>query len=94
MQPRINVAIKAARAAAEYIIHSQEKLLFDKEQGQDAAQVYQTVCSGAERAIVYHLEKAYPGDTITTRLQGSVQNGEEVNGSLMQFKANTCLPVA
>ena len=77
MQPRINVAIKAARAAAEYIIHSQEKLLFDKEQGQNAAQVYQTVCSGAERSIVYHLEKAYPGDTITTRLQGSVQKGEE-----------------
>ena len=36
MQPRINVALKAARAAAEYIVHSQEKLLFDKEQGQSA----------------------------------------------------------
>lgn len=77
MQPRINIAMKAARAAAEYIVHSQEKLLFDKEQGQSAEQVYQTVCSGAERSIVYHLEKAYPGDTITTRLQGTVQNGNE-----------------
>lgn len=77
MQPRINIAIKAARAAAEYIVHSQEKLLFDKEQGQDAEQVYQIVCSGAERAIVYHLEKAYPDDTITTRLQGSIQQGQE-----------------
>lgn len=77
MQPRINVALKAARAAAEYIVHSQEKLLFDKEQGQSAEQVYSTVCSGAERSIVYHLEKAYPGDTITTRLQGTVQNGSE-----------------
>ncbi|MFT6404524.1 MAG: myo-inositol-1(or 4)-monophosphatase [Marinomonas primoryensis] len=77
MQPRINIALKAARAAAEYIVHSQEKLLFDKEQGQSAEQVYETVCSGAERSIVYHLEKAYPGDTITTRLQGSVQKGEE-----------------
>lgn len=77
MQPRINVAIKAARAAAEYIIHSQEKLLFDKEQGQNAEQVYQAVCSGAERSIVYHLEKAYPNDSITTRLQGTIQNGEE-----------------
>ncbi|QUX92871.1 inositol monophosphatase [Marinomonas sp. A3A] len=77
MQPRINVALKAARAAAEYIVHSQEKLLFDKEQGQSAEQVYQAVCSGAERSIVYHLEKAYPADTITTRLQGTVQNGEE-----------------
>ncbi len=77
MQPRINIALKAARAAAEYIVHSQEKLLFDKEQGQSAEQVYETVCSGAERSIVYHLEKAYPGDTITTRLQGAVQKGEE-----------------
>ncbi|AEF53804.1 inositol monophosphatase family protein [Marinomonas posidonica] len=77
MQPRINVAIKAARAAAEYIVHSQEKLLFDKEQGKSAAEVYAAVCSGAERSIVYHLEKAYPADTITTRLQGSVQTGEE-----------------
>jgi len=32
----------------------------------------------AERSIVYHLEKAYPGDTITTRLQGfSAKKGEE-----------------
>lgn len=77
MQPRINIALKAARAAAEFIVHSQEKLLFDKEQGQSAAQVYQNVCSGAERSIVYHLEKAYPADTITTRLQGDVQTGEE-----------------
>ena len=77
MQPRINIALKAARAAAEYIVHSQEKLLFDKEQGQSAEEVYSTVCSGAERSIVYHLEKAYPEDTITTRLQGSVQNGQE-----------------
>ncbi len=77
MQPRISIALKAARAAAEYIVHSQEKLLFDKEQGQSAEQVYQAVCSGAERSIVYHLEKAYPADTITTRLQGSVQQGEE-----------------
>lgn len=77
MQPRINVAIKAARAAAEYIVHSQEKLLFDKEQGKSSAEVYAAVCSGAERSIVYHLEKAYPADTITTRLQGSVQTGEE-----------------
>ncbi len=77
MQPRINIAIKAARTAAEYIVHSQEKLLFDKEQGQNATQVYQTVCSGAERSIVYHLEKAYPADTMTTHLKGTVQNGEE-----------------
>ncbi|GAB3476963.1 inositol monophosphatase family protein [Marinomonas epiphytica] len=77
MQPRINIALKAARAAAEFIAHSQEKLLFDKEQGQSAEQAYLSVCSGAERSIVYHLEKAYPADTITTRLQGDVQSGEE-----------------
>ncbi len=77
MQPRINVAIKAARAAADYIVHSQEKLLFDKEQGQQSNQVYQTVCQGAEKTIIHHLEKAYPNDTITSRLAGSVQNGEE-----------------
>ncbi|MCV2401449.1 inositol monophosphatase [Marinomonas sp. C2222] len=77
MQPKINVALKAARTAAEYIVHSQEKLLFDKEQGQSADQFYTTVCTGAERSIVYHLEKAYPEDTITTRLQGTVQEGTE-----------------
>ena len=33
MQPRINVAMKAARAAADFIIHAQEKMLFDKEAG-------------------------------------------------------------
>ena len=77
MQPRINVAMKAARAAADFILHAQEKFLFDKEQGQNANEVYQNVCQGAERTIVHHLEKAYPGDTITTRLQGSVQEGQE-----------------
>lgn len=77
MQPRINVALKAARSAAEYILHSQEKLLFDKEHGQKPEQVYNTVCLGAERSIIHHLEKAYPADTITTRLQGNIQNGSE-----------------
>ena len=77
MQPRINVAMKAARAAADYIVHVQEKLLFDKEQGQKPEQVYQTVCQGAERTLIHHLEKAYPADSITTRLQGQVQKGKE-----------------
>ena len=77
MQPRISVAMKAARTAADFILHTQEKFLFDKEQGQNANEVYLNVCQGAERTIVHHLEKAYPGDTITTRLQGSVQEGEE-----------------
>ncbi|CUB02949.1 Archaeal fructose-1,6-bisphosphatase or related enzyme of inositol monophosphatase family [Marinomonas fungiae] len=77
MQPRINVAMKAARAAADFIIHAQEKMLFDKEAGQNAAEVYQNVCTGAERSIVHHLEKAYPADKITTRLQGTVQEGKE-----------------
>ncbi|MCZ2723236.1 inositol monophosphatase [Marinomonas sp. 15G1-11] len=77
MQPRINVAIKAARAAADYIVHTQEKLLFDKEQGQQPDQVYKTVCQGAEKTILHHLAKAYPNDTITTRLDGQVQSGDE-----------------
>lgn len=77
MQPRINVALKAARTAADFIIHAQEKFLFDKEQGQSASEVYNNVCTGAEKTIVHHLAKAYPADTITTRLQGTVQEGTE-----------------
>ncbi|RDL43737.1 inositol monophosphatase [Marinomonas piezotolerans] len=77
MQPRINVAMKAARTAADFIIHTQEKLLFDKEQGSNATEVYNNVCTGAEKSIVHHLAKAYPADTITTRLQGTVQEGSE-----------------
>ena len=77
MQPRINVALKAARSAADFIVHSQEKMLFDREQGQNATEAYQNICLGAEKALVHHLEKAYPADTITTRLQGCVQEGKE-----------------
>ncbi|MCO4784867.1 inositol monophosphatase family protein [Marinomonas atlantica] len=77
MQPRINVALKAARAAADFIIHAQEKLLFDKEQGSNATEVYSNVCTGAEKTIIHHLAKAYPEDTISTRLQGTVQEGKE-----------------
>ncbi|TPE47406.1 inositol monophosphatase [Maribrevibacterium harenarium] len=77
MQPRINVALKAARSAADFILHSQEKLQFDREQGQNSAEAYQNICTGAERTIVHHLEKAYPADTIETRLQGTVQEGKE-----------------
>ncbi|ADZ92523.1 inositol monophosphatase family protein [Marinomonas mediterranea] len=77
MQPKINVALKAARAASDFIQHTQEKILFDKEQGQQAAEIYNSICMNAERTIVQILEKAYPADTITTRLQGTVQNGEE-----------------
>lgn len=77
MQPRINVALKAARAASDFIVHTKEKQLFDKEQGQTPEQLYRSVCLGAEKTILHHLEKAYPADTLTTRLQGEVQKGTE-----------------
>jgi len=76
MQPRINVALKAARSAADFILHVQDKLMFDKEQGQRPEQAYQDVCIGTERIIVKALSKAYPTETISTRLQGVVQKGE------------------
>lgn len=77
MQPRINVAVKAARAAVDFILHVQDKLLFDKEQGKNPEQAYKDICIGAERAITNALIKAYPNDSIFTRLQGEVQQGEE-----------------
>jgi len=77
MQPRINVALKAARAAVDFILHVQEKILFDKEQGQNPEQAYKDICIGAEKTIVHTLAKAYPTETITTRLQGEVQTGEK-----------------
>lgn len=76
MQPRINVALKAARSAADFIIHAQEKLLFDKEQGKSLEQVYKDVCINAERLITSLLAKSYPEESIFTRLQGEVQSGE------------------
>ena len=77
MQPRINVALKAARAAVDFILHVQEKILFDKEQGQNPEQAYKDICIGAEKTIVHTLAKAYPTESITTRLQGEVQTGEK-----------------
>lgn len=77
MQPRINVALKAARSAGDFILHVQDKLLFDKEQGQKPEEAYKDICIGAERTIVNALAKAYPNEKITTRLQGEVQSGEE-----------------
>ena len=77
MQPRINVALKAARAAVDFILHVQEKILFDKEQGQNPEQAYKDICIGAEKTIVHTLAKAYPTESISTRLQGEVQSGEK-----------------
>lgn len=81
MQPKINVALKAARSAGDFILHIQEKLLFDKELGQKPEQAYKDICLNAERTIANALAKAYPTETITTRLQGEVQTGTEGMGT-------------
>ncbi|TBR44943.1 inositol monophosphatase [Marinomonas agarivorans] len=81
MQPKINVALKAARSAGDFILHVQDKLLFDQEAGKKPEQAYQDICLNAERTIVNALTKAYPTETITTRLQGEVQTGNEESGT-------------
>lgn len=79
MHPVINIALRAARSAAEQIVHANDRrdriTVVSDSQG---ALVMNTDVD-AERTILYHLQKAYPDFGVESRLSGSIEGKDKDN---------------
>jgi len=79
MHPVINIALRAARSAAEQIIHTADRLdrinIIEDKNGQ----LITSMDVDVERTIVYHLKKAYPDFSIESRLSGLTAGADTDN---------------
>lgn len=79
MHPVINIALRAARSAAEQIIHVSDRL--------DRVSVIEDIDGNlvtsmdldVERTLIYHLQKAYPDYSIDSRLSGFSAGADKDN---------------
>lgn len=71
MHPLINIALRAARDAAESLAHRVERL--DKVQILDASpsDFRTNLDIDADKSIIYHLQKSYPEHGIVSRVSGA-----------------------
>ncbi len=76
MHPMLNIALRAARDAAEAIAHSSDrldrvKIVDDSDDG-----FLTSMDSDSDKTILYHLEKAHPTHSIKSRVSGFKQGTE------------------
>ncbi len=79
MHPVINIALRAARDAAEMVYHAVDRL--DRIQVLDDDPVNPATSMGqdVERTLLYHLQKAYPDHNFLSRLSGHIKGRDEDN---------------
>ncbi|WP_432696512.1 inositol monophosphatase family protein [Marinobacterium sp. YM272] len=70
MQPMVNIALRAARLAAEQIARGTERLDLIKSEQDKVAAFINDLCQQAERTIVHTLQKAYPHHTVSGDYSG------------------------
>ena len=75
MHPLLNIALQAARDAAEAIAHSSDRLDRIKIINDDPTHFLTSMDLEAEKTIFYHLEKAYPEHSFHSRASG-LKKGE------------------
>ncbi len=73
MHPQVNIALQAARDAAEALAHSSDRLDRVKILNSDPAEFLTSMDLDAEKTILYHLEKAYPEHSFLSRASGLKQ---------------------
>ena len=78
MHPLLNIALQAARDAAEAIAHSSDRLDRIKIINDDPVNFLTSMDLEAEKTIFYHLEKAYPEHSFHSRASG-LKQGENKN---------------
>ncbi|MBV1790512.1 inositol monophosphatase [Marinobacterium sp. D7] len=66
----VNIALRAARLAAEQIVRATERLDLIKAEQAGAATFINDLCQQAERTIVHTLQKAYPHHTLVGEYTG------------------------
>lgn len=77
MQPMLNIAITAARAAAEIIIRNLDNLDRLKISEKENQEFFSEVDVKAEQAIINHIHKAYPEHGIIAEESGSYNDNAE-----------------
>lgn len=70
MQPLVNIALQAARDAAEALAHSSDRLDRIKIINDTPANFLTSMDLEAEKTIFYHLEKSYPEHSFHSRASG------------------------
>ena len=78
MHPLLNIALQAARDAAEAIAHSSDRLDRIKIINDDPDNFLTSMDLEAEKTIIYHLEKAHPEHSFHSRASG-LREGENKN---------------
>ncbi len=80
MHALVNIALRAARDAAELIARNSERLDRVKVVEQIGTQTITNMERDADRTIIYHLQKAYPDYGIDSLLSGAIE-GKDVNNT-------------
>jgi myo-inositol-1(or 4)-monophosphatase len=70
MHPVINIALRAARSAAEQIVHVSDRLDRVSVVEDNNGMLVTSMDIDVERTLLYHLQKAYPDYSIDSRLSG------------------------
>lgn len=79
MHPVINIALRAARSAAEQISHQVDRLDRVTVVEDNAQGLLTSMDIDAERSILYHLQKAYPDYGVFSRVSGLTEGADADN---------------
>lgn len=79
MHPVINIALRAARSAAEQISHQVDRLDRVTVVEDNAQGLLTSMDIDAERSILYHLQKAYPDYGVFSRVSGLTPGADADN---------------
>src|SRR5690606_23914457 len=79
MHPVINIALRAARSAAEQIIHVSDRLDRVNVVDDSNGMLVTSMDIDVERTLLYHLQKAYPDYSIDSRLSGFTAGADRDN---------------
>ncbi|HBN14341.1 MAG TPA: hypothetical protein DD407_04820, partial [Pseudohongiella sp.] len=79
MHPVINIALRAARSAAEQIAHVSDRLDRVNVVEDHGGNLVTSMDLDAERTILYHLRKAYPDFSVESRISGYTEGADRAN---------------
>ncbi len=79
MHAIVNIALRAARDAAELIARNSERLDRVKRVDDPDHPTVTTMERDADRTLIYHLQKAYPDYSIDSRLSGMIKGKDQNN---------------
>lgn len=79
MHAIVNIALKAARDAAEVLAHNVDRLDRIKVVEENGGQVITNMDLDSEKTILFHLQKAYPDYSVQSRVSGFVKRRDSNN---------------